>query len=30
VNLLPKQKMTIKTDLVAGSITQAPPAIKQN
>jgi hypothetical protein len=30
VNLLPKQKVTIKIDLVAGSITQAPPAIKQN
>jgi len=30
VKLLPKQKITIKTDLVAGSITQAPPAIKQN
>jgi hypothetical protein len=30
VKLLPKQKVTIKTDLVAGSITQAPPAIKQN
>ena len=30
VNLLPKQKVTIKTDLLAGSITQAPPAIKQN
>lgn len=30
VNLLPKQKITIKTDLVAGSITQAPAAIKQN
>lgn len=30
VNLLPKQKITIKTELVAGSITQAPPAIKQN
>lgn len=30
VNLLPKQKVTIKTDLVAGSITQAPAAIKQN
>jgi hypothetical protein len=30
VNLLPKQKVTIKTDLVVGSITQAPPAIKQN
>jgi hypothetical protein len=30
VTLLPKQKITVKTDLVAGSITQAPPAIKQN
>jgi PEGA domain len=30
VHLLPKQKITIKTELVAGSITQAPPAIKQN
>jgi hypothetical protein len=30
VNLLPKQKVTIKTDLAPGSITQAPPAIKQN
>jgi hypothetical protein len=30
VKLLPKQKVTVKTDLVAGSITQAPPAIKQN
>jgi len=30
VKLLPKQKITVKTDLVAGSITQAPPAIKQN
>jgi hypothetical protein len=30
VKLLPKQKITLKTDLVAGSITQAPPAIKQN
>jgi hypothetical protein len=30
VNLLPKQKVTIKTDLATGSITQAPPAIKQN
>ena len=30
VNLLPKQKVTIKTDLVVGSITQAPAAIKQN
>jgi hypothetical protein len=30
VKLLPKQKVTIKTDLVAGSISQAPPAIKQN
>jgi hypothetical protein len=30
VKLLPKQKITVKTDLVAGSITQAPPAIKQD
>jgi hypothetical protein len=30
VNLLPKQKMTIKTDLAPGSITQAPPAVKSN
>jgi hypothetical protein len=30
VQVLPKQKITVKTDLVAGSITQAPPAIKQN
>jgi hypothetical protein len=30
VKLLPKQKITVKTELVAGSITQAPPAIKQN
>jgi hypothetical protein len=30
VKLLPKQKITLKTDLVAGSITQAPPAIKQD
>ena len=30
VKLLPKQKITVKTDLVAGSIEQAPPAIKQN
>jgi len=30
VTLLPKQKITVKTELVAGSITQAPPAIKQN
>ena len=30
VTLLPKQKITVKTDLIAGSITQAPPAIKQN
>jgi hypothetical protein len=30
VKLLPKQKITLKTELVAGSITQAPPAIKQN
>ena len=29
VNLLPKQKITIKTDLVAGSITQADPSIKK-
>ena len=29
VNLLPKQKFTIKTDLVKGSITQAGPLIKQ-
>lgn len=30
LKLLPKQKITVKTDLLAGSITQAPPAIKQN
>jgi len=30
VNLRPKQKITIKTDLVPGSITQAGPAIKNN
>jgi hypothetical protein len=30
VKLLPKQKITLKTDLSAGSITQAPPAIKRN
>ncbi|MGB8543401.1 MAG: hypothetical protein WCD49_17355 [Candidatus Acidiferrales bacterium] len=30
VKLLPKQKITVKTELIAGSITQAPPAIKQN
>jgi len=30
VNLLPKQKMTIKTDLAPGSIMQAPPAVKSN
>ena len=30
LKLLPKQKITVKTDLIAGSITQAPPAIKQN
>jgi len=30
VNLLPKQKMTIKTDLVPGSITQAGPSIKKD
>ncbi len=29
VNLLPNQKLTIKTDLVKGSITQAGPLIKQ-
>jgi hypothetical protein len=30
VNLLPNQKMTVKTDLVEGSILQADPAIKPN
>lgn len=30
VNLLPHQKMTIKTDLAPGSITQADPAVKSN
>jgi len=30
VNLLPKQKITLKTDLVQGSILQADPAIKNN
>jgi hypothetical protein len=30
VDLLPNQKMTIKTDLVEGSIMQADPAIKPN
>ena len=30
IDLLPKQKMTIKTDLVEGSILQADPAIKNN
>jgi hypothetical protein len=30
VNLLPKQKITIKTELVPGSIDQAGQAIKQN
>jgi hypothetical protein len=30
VNLLPNQKMTVKTDLVQGSILQADPAIKSN
>lgn len=30
VNLLPKQKVTIKTDLAPGSITEAPPAVKSN
>ena len=29
VNLLPRQKAKIKTDLVKGSITQAPPLIKK-
>ncbi len=29
VNLLPKQKITIKTDLVPGSISQADPSIKK-
>jgi len=30
VNLLERQKIEIKTDLVAGSITQAGPSIKPN
>jgi hypothetical protein len=30
VNLLPKQKFTIKTDLLPGSINQADPAVKNN
>jgi hypothetical protein len=30
VTLLPNQKMTVKTDLVEGSILQADPAIKSN
>jgi hypothetical protein len=30
VNLLPKQKFTIETKLLTGSITQADPAVKQN
>lgn len=30
VNLLPRQKVTIKTDLMEGSITQAGPSIKNN
>jgi hypothetical protein len=30
VNLRPGQKITIKTDLITGSITQAGPAIKSN
>jgi hypothetical protein len=30
VNLLPKQKITIKTNLVPGSITQAGPSIKKD
>ena len=29
INLLPRQKFTIKTELVKGSITQADPLIKQ-
>jgi hypothetical protein len=29
VSLLPKQKITIKTDLIPGSISQAGPSIKQ-
>jgi hypothetical protein len=30
IDLLPHQKMTVKTDLVEGSILQADPAIKSN
>jgi len=30
VNLLPKQKTTIETKLLEGSITQADPSVKQN
>ncbi|MGH9683402.1 MAG: PEGA domain-containing protein [Candidatus Acidiferrales bacterium] len=30
IQLLPNQKMTVKTDLVAGSITQAGPSIKKD
>lgn len=30
VNLLPKQKFTIKTDLLQGSISQADPAVKKD
>lgn len=30
VSLLPRQKITIKTDLLPGSISQAGPSIKQN
>jgi len=30
INLRPGQKITIATDLLPGSITQAPPAIKSN
>ena len=30
IDLLPNQKMTVKTDLVEGSILQADPAIKPN
>ena len=29
VNLLPKQKFTLKTDLAKGSITEAGPLIKK-
>jgi len=30
INVRPNQKVTIKTNLLPGSITQAPPAIKSN